>query len=124
MMKGLDKQWSETNGETEVTFKNLKPGEYTFFVKAKLKDQDWKEASAAELKVVVIPPFWLTWWAKSRYTIAILGLVIYILRLYKKRQRSKNSLIQTDFDSIQEQDISEKTANGAEILNEKGKYGN
>lgn len=120
MMKGLDKQWSETNGETEVTFKNLKPGKYTFFVKAKLKDQDWKEASVAELKVVVIPPFWLTWWAKSGYAIAILGLVIYILRLYKKRQRSKNSLIQTDFGSIQKQDISEKTANGAEILNERG----
>ena len=32
MMKGLDDQWYETEGDNEVTFRNLKPGDYTFIM--------------------------------------------------------------------------------------------
>lgn len=85
MMKGLDDQWFETEGDKDVTFRNLKPGKYTFIIRAKLKNQDWNEASSAELKVVVTPPFWLTWWAKLSYTLLALGIISYLLRSYQKR---------------------------------------
>lgn len=84
MMKGLDDQWFETEGDKDVTFRNLKPGKYTFIIRAKLKNQDWNEASSAELKVVVTPPFWLTWWAKLSYTLLALGIISYLLRSYQK----------------------------------------
>ena len=69
MMKGLDDQWFETEGDKDVTFRNLKPGKYTFIIRAKLKNQDWNEASSAELKVVVTPPFWLTWTGGDRKSV-------------------------------------------------------
>ncbi len=74
MMKGLDDQWYETEGDNEVTFRNLKPGDYTFIIRAKLKNQDWEDASTAEMKVVVNPPLWLTWWAKLCYVLLIMGI--------------------------------------------------
>lgn len=108
MMKGLDDQWYETEGDKDVTFRNLKPGKYTFIIRAKLKNQDWDEASSAELKVVVTPPFWLTWWAKLGYILLALVIIIYLLRSYQKELLLRNSLAQTQWESQQKQQVNEE----------------
>lgn len=108
MMKGLDNQWFETEGDKDVTFRNLKPGKYTFIIRAKLKNQDWDEASSAELKVVVTPPFWLTWWAKLAYLLLALGIIIYLLRSYQKELLLRNSLAQSQWESQQKQKVNEE----------------
>lgn len=108
MMKGLDNQWFETEGDKDVTFRNLKPGNYTFIIRAKLKKQDWEDASIAELKIVVTPPFWLTWWAKLIYTLLALGIVWYFLRSYQKQLLLRNSLAQTQWESQQKQKVNEE----------------
>ena len=108
MMKGLDDQWFETEGDKDVTFRNLKPGKYTFIIRAKLKNQDWNEASSAELKVVVTPPFWLTWWAKLSYTLLALGIISYLLRSYQKELLLRNSLARTQWESQQKQEVNEE----------------
>lgn len=74
LMKGLDDKWYETEGDNEVTFRNLSPGEYTFKVRAKLKSQEWENAKVAEMKVIVEPPLWLTWWAKLIYALIVGGI--------------------------------------------------
>lgn len=94
MMKGLDYQWYETEGDNEVTFRNLKPGDYTFIIRAKLKNQDWEDASTTEMKVVVNPPLWLTWWAKLSYVLLIMGILGYFFRSYQKQLLLRNSLVQ------------------------------
>lgn len=108
MMKGLDDQWFETEGDNEVTFRNLAPGNYTFIVRAKLKNQDWTEASTAEIKVCVNPPLWLTWWAKLGYLIIALGISWYMLRSYKKEFMLRNSLKQAKWESQQKQELNEE----------------
>ena len=108
MMKGLDDQWYETEGDKDVTFRNLKPGNYTFIIRAKLKNQDWDEASSTELKVIVTPPFWLTWWAKLGYILLALVIIIYLLRSYQKELLLRNSLAQTQWESQQKQQVNEE----------------
>ena len=108
MMKGLDDQWYETEGDKDVTFRNLKPGNYTFIIRAKLKNQDWDEASSTELKVIVTPPFWLTWWAKLSYTLLALGIISYLLRSYQKELLLRNSLARTQWESQQKQEVNEE----------------
>ena len=108
MMKGLDDRWFETEGDKDVTFQNLKPGKYTFIIRAKLKNQDWDEASSAELKIVVTPPFWLTWWAKLGYILTTLGIIIYLLRSYQKELLLRNSLSQAQWESQQKQEVNEE----------------
>lgn len=108
MMKGLDDQWYETEGDNEVTFRNLKPGDYTFIIRAKLKNQDWEDASTAEMKVVVNPPLWLTWWAKLCYVLLIMGILGYFFRSYQKQLLLCNSLVQEKWESKQRQQVNEE----------------
>lgn len=108
MMKGLDYQWYETEGDNEVTFRNLKPGDYTFIIRAKLKNQDWEDASTAEMKVVVNPPLWLTWWAKLCYVLLIMGILGYFFRSYQKQLLLRNSLAQEKWESKQRQQVNEE----------------
>lgn len=108
MMKGLDYQWYETEGDNEVTFRNLKPGDYTFIIRAKLKNQDWEDASTAEMKVVVNPPLWLTWWAKLCYVLLIMGILGYFFRSYQKQLLLRNSLVQEKWESKQRQQVNEE----------------
>lgn len=108
MMKGLDDQWYETEGDNEVTFRNLKPGDYTFIIRAKLKNQDWEDASTAEMKVVVNPPLWLTWWAKLCYVLLIMGILGYFFRSYQKQLLLRNSLAQEKWESKQRQQVNEE----------------
>lgn len=108
MMKGLDDQWYETEGDNEVTFRNLKPGDYTFIIRAKLKNQDWEDASTAEMKVVVNPPLWLTWWAKLCYVLLIMGILGYFFRSYQKQLLLRNSLVQEKWESKQRHQVNEE----------------
>ena len=108
LMKGLDDKWFETEGDGEVTFRNLSPGEYTFQVRAKLKNQEWKNAKIAEMKVVVEPPLWLTWWAKLIYVLIVGGIGFYFFRSYKNELQLRNSLEKTKWEAQQKQELNEE----------------
>ena len=108
MMKGLDDQWFETEGDNEVTFRNLKPGNYTFIIRAKQKNQDWKDANSAELQVLVSPPLWFTWWAKLIYLLLAVGVIVYLFHSYQKELKLRNSLAQTQWESKQKQELNEE----------------
>ena len=108
LMKGLDDKWYETEGDNEVTFRNLSPGEYTFKVRAKLKNQEWENAKVAEMKVVVNPPLWLTWWAKLIYALIVGGIIYYIFRSYSNELKLRASLEKTRWEAQQKQELNEE----------------
>lgn len=92
MVEGIDTDWIPAIGENYATLRNLPPGNYTFKVRARLKNQEWDDASMASLGITVNPPVWLTWWAKLIY-LFIVGAAIYLtVRYYKRRLILKNSL--------------------------------
>ena len=108
MMKGLDDKWYETEGDNEVTFRNLRPGSYTFMVRAKFKNQEWENAKVAEMKVVVTPPLWLTWWAKLFYFLVVCVIVYLLFRLYKNQLRLRSSLEKTRWESQHRQQLNDE----------------
>lgn len=83
-MEGLGKTWFETGDENRITFRNLQPGEYTFKVKAKMRNQPWGEKFTS-LQITITPPIWLTWYAKLLYTILIVFILFATLRFYKRK---------------------------------------
>lgn len=83
-MEGLGKNWFEISDENRITFRNLQPGEYTFKVKAKMRNQPWGEQFTS-LQITIAPPLWLTWYAKLLYTILIALILLGILRFYKRK---------------------------------------
>lgn len=84
LMEGLNKTWFETHSQNSITFHSLLPGEYVFKVKARLPNQPFGDDFAA-VKIVVTPPFWLTWYAKLLYVVLVGCFCYWLMRSYKRK---------------------------------------
>lgn len=84
MLKGLENSWYTANESNNVTFRNIPPGKYEFFIKARVHNQEWPE-EATSLTIRINPPLWLTWWAKLIYILASISIIYLILHAYKKK---------------------------------------
>jgi signal transduction histidine kinase len=60
-LEGLDNDWVEAGNRRTAYFSHLPPGEYTFRVVAANSDGVWNSVGA-QIRVIVRPPFWRTWW--------------------------------------------------------------
>jgi len=89
-MEGLDEDWIHTPASKRfATYMNVPPGEYTFRVKGSNKNGVWNEEGKS-MKVIILPPPWLTWWAKTIYVILTISLLlgIYAFRTRSLRRRA------------------------------------
>ncbi len=87
-IEGLDKEWSPPNAEPKVDYRNLPAGNFTFKVKAKGIAHTWSDSF--DYPFTILPPWWLTWWAKMLYALAgiaaIVGYNKWRTTALKKRQ--------------------------------------
>lgn len=74
MMEGIDKEFVSFGTRNFATYTNLPAGEYTFCVRATNADGVWN-AQELRLRVIVVPPFWETWWFRSGFLLLLSGLV-------------------------------------------------
>lgn len=80
LLEGVDKQWIYTSGsQNYASYSNLPTGKYTFQLKAANPDGFWSK-DTTQLKVVITPPWWLSWWAYSIYIAAIILLLFFIYK--------------------------------------------
>ncbi len=91
MMEGLEDVWYSTQGENQVTFRNIPPGDYTFKVKTRLRNQEWEE-KVATLPITISPPFWLAWYAKLLYFFVAAAFVYIVISFYKRKLDLESSL--------------------------------
>ncbi len=92
LIEGLENTWTNTLGESQVTFRNISPGEYTFKVKARLRNQEWDDSHIAIIKIHIYPPLWLTWYAKVFYILLVLAGIYAWFRFYKRKLMLESSL--------------------------------
>ena len=83
-MDGLSKEWISTNNRNFVTFSKLSPDKYTFSVRGSNNDKVWN-TKGASITLVILPPFWKTWWF---YAICILVIAVLIFAFIKFREKS------------------------------------
>ncbi|MCU0285719.1 MAG: ATP-binding protein [Acidobacteria bacterium] len=84
-MEGWDKDWIETGAKNRrATYTNLPSGDYTFKVKGSNKDDVWNGQGAA-VRLRILPPPWLTWWAYALYIIAAIVILFLIWAAWSKR---------------------------------------
>ena len=108
MMKGAEDKWYDTEGDDQVTFRNLAPGRYTFVLRCKQGNQAWDHASQDEMTIVVHPPFWLTWWAKLLYLLFLIGVVYTYFLSYKHKLELKNLLFVSQRENMQKEELNEE----------------
>ena len=90
-MVGFNDDWFESGAVRTATYTNLPAGHYTFQVRASNNDGVWNERGTS-LVVIVVPPWWRTWWAYALY--GLLAIVaLYGARRYEMgRVRLENRL--------------------------------
>ncbi len=84
-MEGFNEEWQHLGHQHSANFTNLGPGQYTFHVKGTNHDGVWNE-SGVSVKVIILPPWWRSWWAYLFYFILLTGLVYAIYRFQLNRQ--------------------------------------
>jgi signal transduction histidine kinase/ligand-binding sensor domain-containing protein/CheY-like chemotaxis protein len=77
MLKGFDKGWNNVGRKNSAAYTNLPHGNYTFMVKCRNNDRKASVASVISLDVIIVPPFWLTWWFKL-ISVMVIGSVVYL----------------------------------------------
>ncbi|MGH7601370.1 MAG: ATP-binding protein, partial [bacterium] len=74
IMEGFEKDWVHCGTRRFARYTNLDPGAYTFRVKGTNHDGVWNEQGAS-VKIIIVPPFWMTWWFRVPAAIFLLGAV-------------------------------------------------
>ncbi len=80
LMKGLDKEWTSIKTNRKVYFTDLKPGKYTFKLKAS-SNGIWN-TEEKQLVITVLPPMWATTGAYLLYVLLGIALLYYLIRSY------------------------------------------
>jgi len=92
-MEGIDKNWVFVDSTRRfATYTNLDAGEYTFRVKASNNDGLWNETGTS-IQVIILPPWWQTWWAYTLYAMTILEIIIGILVIQQRKLAYTRALV-------------------------------
>lgn len=88
-MEGLEPDWVEAGTRRTAYFSHLPPGEYLFRVIAANSDGLWN-SEGKSLRVVVLPPFYRTWWFLSFAALSVIGCVGIAFRLRLRQLNERN----------------------------------
>ena len=88
-----------------ATYTNLRPGNYTFKVRASNRDGVWS-GHQAQLILHVLPPPWKTWWAYSLYGLIVATILFLARRNIVKQERlaSRLAMEHLELEKVQEID--------------------
>ncbi|RYZ30647.1 MAG: response regulator, partial [Chitinophagaceae bacterium] len=88
---GVDDNWVESGTRRTATYLHLPSGDYVFKVQGSNSQGIWSN-KISEIKIIVLPPWWKTWWAYTFYILLIVIAVSLYVRFYINRARLKAQL--------------------------------
>lgn len=94
-LDGFEEEWNYVGTRKEANYTNLKPGNYTFRVKARNENGDWNE-NATSIRINIIPAWWMTIWFKIILSILLLAVPFVFVHLRTRQiryQRGKLELL-------------------------------
>ena len=87
-LEGYDKEWVYTDAAKRfANYTNLDAGQYTFRIKASNNDGVWNE-TAAEIQLMIKPPYWQTWWFKM--LCVVIAVMILFAIFYSRMQKLRD----------------------------------
>lgn len=90
MLKGFDYGWQVCENIPKATYSNLKPGTYTFLVKA--TGPLGEESSVRSLKITIRPPWWRSNWFYLLIAATVAAMVYMAYRFIHERIKTRNAL--------------------------------
>ncbi len=106
-LEGLDEDWSQATSRHEATYTNLAPGTYTLIVRAANADGYWNNEGRS-LKIVILPPWWRTYWAYAAYAMLFVGGLTGIILVISRRQKRDFVRLQAEREAVLLQEKNEE----------------
>jgi signal transduction histidine kinase/ligand-binding sensor domain-containing protein/DNA-binding response OmpR family regulator len=106
-LEGWDKSWNYVNNIRTANYSRLQEGQYAFRVKVKNPDGQWSEPHLL-LNIVVLPPWYRTWWAYALYIIASLLLIYLYLRYTRRQERLRYEIKLAHVEHEKDKELAEK----------------
>lgn len=119
-LKGFDENWSEYTRKTEKEYTNLSAGKFIFEVKA--RNNLGKESLVATYAFTVLPPWYLTLWARLLYFVIFLTGLYILYRWLKKKFRLQKARFEEEQKRLQyihELEINKTESEMVSLRNEK-----
>jgi len=92
-LEGFDNKWLKIDARKRfATYTNLDAGEYLFRVKGTNSEGVWNDEETS-IKLIVLPPWWATWWFRAIVIITILFLFIAFYYIRIRQIRARNILL-------------------------------
>lgn len=109
-MENFEKNWQEISYHRQVSYTNVPPGEYLFYVKSSDSNGKWNEKASC-LKIIITPPWWQTGWAFCLWGIIILGILVLVLWFYQHELSIKHMVRLKEIEKNTAKSISEAKLN-------------
>jgi len=87
-MESWDRGWNYSRNSRTATYTHLSEGSYTFRVKCTNAEGEWSSTEKS-LKIIVLPPWYRSWWAYALYLLMVGGAIVLYQRYRIYRTRLK-----------------------------------
>lgn len=87
-LENFEKEWNVVGQSNTAIYTNLDPGEYIFNVKATSDTGEWT-TPLKSIKIVVHPPFWLSYYAYAFYLLLVASTLVYVRHLGIRKLKSR-----------------------------------
>lgn len=106
-LEGFNEDWLTSMSDMHrVTYTNLASGTYELKVKATNSD-GYAGTEEACLKIVILPPFWMTPWAYTCYVLLLLGSLFLAFYTVQRRERNKFKIRQMERDAKKNEEVNQ-----------------
>jgi signal transduction histidine kinase/ligand-binding sensor domain-containing protein/ActR/RegA family two-component response regulator len=90
-LEGFDRDWTYAGTSRSATYTRLAAGTYHFHVRASNNDGVWNDEGAS-ITIVIVPPFWATWWFRTLLALAAIAAIAAIVRSAQERHRGLRAM--------------------------------
>jgi signal transduction histidine kinase/DNA-binding response OmpR family regulator/streptogramin lyase len=106
-LAGWDKGWNYSNGSRTANYSGVREGSYIFKVRVSHADGTWSNVRTL-LRVVVLPPWYRTWWAYLGYGLLLAGLALLYVWYTRGRIRLKYEVRLAQLETEKEKELIER----------------
>ncbi|TKT92488.1 two-component regulator propeller domain-containing protein [Dyadobacter frigoris] len=91
LLEGYDENWQSVGTIRNASYAKVPAGHYRFRVKSIGNDGLYNKQEAS-INIIVLPPWWRTWWAYMLYGLAFIGLLWWYRQILIRQLRLENDL--------------------------------
>ncbi|MFT3740130.1 MAG: triple tyrosine motif-containing protein [Breznakibacter sp.] len=105
-LANYDDKWINATQNQSATYTKIPPGKYIFQLKAANNDGTWNQVPC-EIEVVILSPWWKSWWAYSIYSCIVASIIYFIQRERLTKQRLLNDIFKEKIKGQSEKELND-----------------